>query len=635
VKKLIATSFSTQALTDIIRAACPAVCLFFFALGTLHTSSAFAQIGEAVPFDGLDDYIEVDATYAWQDGLTFEARVKVETLDSPQGVISIGQDAEHPAYALVIRADGGIDFYIYAERWTYKTASGGQSGWNEKGPQVIRIQGPARSIIPGQWHHLAATCFLSDDFSADSRSAALYIDGQPVAASVYDERLDMQLPANTYLNGTSTYTRFVAVEQPLLIGVDPSVSSYLKGQLDEVRLWNYARSREQIADASSDVLHGDEDGLMGLWHLDDTVQTIADASTASNDGTLLNGDITAPIITLIGTDEMSTESLDELFLNAYLYDGATASDNFDGELNVVYASDKSLQDPLPGDYRFSYRATDAAGNSSELTRLVHFAGPVLESGYIALRAGEGDWVSATNDGLAAIQGDEIGATEIFYLKNLGTSQYALRAANGKWVSIEEADSDLLIGASAQIGTTEKFQLVARGEGHFALYTANGKFVSAEYGSDHQLHGNRDRIAEWETFAIHRIALSGPIALQSCNGDWVSADPGVNYELIANREQVLPWEIFYLEALDGGFYALRAHNGKWVGKEYDGRLLGNRGQVEEAELLELVPQGEGRFLLKTSDGKYVSSEQDNGGQLRGDRYEVGEWEVFGIQPQAGN
>jgi hypothetical protein len=43
----------------------------------------------------------------------------------------------------------------------------------------------------------------------------------------------------------------------------------LQGQMDEVRVWNYARTREQIRDNLFTTLTGKETGLVGYWNFDD------------------------------------------------------------------------------------------------------------------------------------------------------------------------------------------------------------------------------------------------------------------------------------------------------------------------------------------------------------------------------
>jgi hypothetical protein len=57
------------------------------------------------------------------------------------------------------------------------------------------------------------------------------------------------------------------------------------GQMDEVRVWNYRRSAEQIRDNMNRRLSGREEGLVGLWNFDDGAAT--DSSPGAHHGKLL------------------------------------------------------------------------------------------------------------------------------------------------------------------------------------------------------------------------------------------------------------------------------------------------------------------------------------------------------------
>lgn len=63
------------------------------------------------------------------------------------------------------------------------------------------------------------------------------------------------------------------------------------GTVDEIRLWNVARTRQQIADHLHTRLNGDEAGLVGYWRLDEGQGLIAvDSSPRHQDATLGGGD---------------------------------------------------------------------------------------------------------------------------------------------------------------------------------------------------------------------------------------------------------------------------------------------------------------------------------------------------------
>ncbi len=109
-----------------------------------------------------------------------------------------------------------------------------------------------------EWTHIATTF--------DGTTLKAYVNGAPVGsiAAVFDLQglmLNLSKPAEKF-----PWERF-------------------NGSLSELRIWNYARSPEEIQDGMSRRLSGKEDGLVLLWHLDEGAGTIAkDASPNGNTG---------------------------------------------------------------------------------------------------------------------------------------------------------------------------------------------------------------------------------------------------------------------------------------------------------------------------------------------------------------
>jgi signal transduction histidine kinase/ligand-binding sensor domain-containing protein len=62
-----------------------------------------------------------------------------------------------------------------------------------------------------------------------------------------------------------------------------------KGQIDEFRIWNVARTAAQVRDAMFARLNGSEAGLVGLWNFDDLAAPGRDASPGGHHGRLVNG----------------------------------------------------------------------------------------------------------------------------------------------------------------------------------------------------------------------------------------------------------------------------------------------------------------------------------------------------------
>ncbi|MEK7254778.1 MAG: LamG domain-containing protein, partial [Bacteroidota bacterium] len=122
------------------------------------------------------------------------------------------------------------------------------------------------NIRDGNWHHCAATF--------DGTTLRLYVDGV------------LENSAAKTFNTTGT-----AFEIGSQIGAG---SEYLDGKLDELRVWNFAKTQDQILEQKNAQLSGTEAGLVayyrfnqGIANGDNTgLTTLEDASPTNADGTL-------------------------------------------------------------------------------------------------------------------------------------------------------------------------------------------------------------------------------------------------------------------------------------------------------------------------------------------------------------
>ena len=66
--------------------------------------------------------------------------------------------------------------------------------------------------------------------------------------------------------------------------------TWFKGEIDEVRVWDRARSQEEIQQMMDTHLVGNEPDLAGYWNFnEDSGNTVTDLSGNGNHGTLING----------------------------------------------------------------------------------------------------------------------------------------------------------------------------------------------------------------------------------------------------------------------------------------------------------------------------------------------------------
>ena len=101
-----------------------------------------------------------------------------------------------------------------------------------------------------------------------------------------------------YLNGTlvSEQTTTGTIDwdpRPIRFKVgkfyDSNDSSYMDGLVDEVRVWDVARSQDDIQANMNHVLSGHEAGLVGYWNFDNGPdETVPDLTGNGSDGRLHN-----------------------------------------------------------------------------------------------------------------------------------------------------------------------------------------------------------------------------------------------------------------------------------------------------------------------------------------------------------
>jgi len=106
----------------------------------------------------------------------------------------------------------------------------------------------------------------------DNGTATFYIDGKADATDL------------NYTRGTLTLDE-TSIGALLMF----SPSHYFLGQIDDVSIWNVARSQSDIQDNMHQILNGDESNLVAYYPFDHISGTgLSDRTTNDNDGTLVN-----------------------------------------------------------------------------------------------------------------------------------------------------------------------------------------------------------------------------------------------------------------------------------------------------------------------------------------------------------
>jgi photosystem II stability/assembly factor-like uncharacterized protein len=199
----------------------------------------------ALDFDGINDYVALPEVSSSLTGFTFEAWYYYGGDAYWQRILDFNEGSSVNMFLTPRNGNTGTP------RFAITTAGPG-------GEQRITSPDP---LVVGNWYHFAV---VYDDAT---NTGTLYINGDPKAqnTSMTLSPADLGGVSNHWL-GRSAY------------GADP----YLKGKLDEVRIWDYPRTEAEIFLQKNRKLSGYEPSLIAYYHAD---QGIADGDNAA-EGTL-------------------------------------------------------------------------------------------------------------------------------------------------------------------------------------------------------------------------------------------------------------------------------------------------------------------------------------------------------------
>jgi hypothetical protein len=202
--------------------------------------------------DGKDDCVRVadsQSFHSLTNAITIEMWIKASSFYADSGAVNS-----------IIRkniAPNAENFLLRFRNVAGKPALEMSVGYD------IEVLQVAYEFDTGKWYHLAGTY--------DGSAITVFVNGVTI--------LSQKVSGSLYID-----------ESDLFIGRgDPEFSfgEYLHGALDEIRIWNVARSQKEIQAAMNTTLTGKEQGLVAYWNFDDG--TAKDLSPHSNDG-ILNGD---------------------------------------------------------------------------------------------------------------------------------------------------------------------------------------------------------------------------------------------------------------------------------------------------------------------------------------------------------
>ncbi len=139
---------------------------------------------------------------------------------------------------------------------------------NDAGTNLINHEVSTDVVFDGTWHHVA--------WVDNNGTTSLYIDG-------VDNPIMDYTPAGSFSLEAST---IAALDRTNGFGI----TNYFQGQVDELRIWNVARTQQQIRDNMCKKLTGNETGLVAYYRFDASsgTSTLTDLTSNNNTGTLVN-----------------------------------------------------------------------------------------------------------------------------------------------------------------------------------------------------------------------------------------------------------------------------------------------------------------------------------------------------------
>ncbi|NQZ75186.1 MAG: LamG domain-containing protein, partial [Ekhidna sp.] len=189
------------------------------------------NLGRSLDFDGTQDYVyfldqsfKFDSTYTvegWWRNVETKAQTIFSAVDSgtTNTVLKISLDDEG---RLIYFHDGDAD---------------------GTGIELSSRDGYNLDQFSRGWHHFAAVY--------DTASVFLYVDGNRVAESAIDDPITVNTELEIGKEGPKLYTNYYA------------------GFLDDFRIWNDARSREEVRRFKEITLTGEEEDLSVYWKFDE------------------------------------------------------------------------------------------------------------------------------------------------------------------------------------------------------------------------------------------------------------------------------------------------------------------------------------------------------------------------------
>jgi hypothetical protein len=203
----------------------------------------------SLDFDGTDDLVSIPNAPELRitGDMTIETWFRIDQKPSNDWVRIIGKGTSlYRNYGLWYNTNGTILFQQYGVTSSNQAVDAGSA--------FIQT-----TLNDGEWYHMAGV--------RSGNTVRLYLNGVELASATSN---------NTPSTDASSITMGRALD----------MHSPLNGQMDEVRVWNVARTGQEIADNFERSLVGDENGLVAYYNMDAGTGSALEDLTNGNDGSL-------------------------------------------------------------------------------------------------------------------------------------------------------------------------------------------------------------------------------------------------------------------------------------------------------------------------------------------------------------
>ena len=313
-----------------------------------------AEAASTLDFSGSNSYIDIgDPGPSANDldpgrgDITVEAWFYYDGPNGRQSIVSKGNDRTF---------DDGFNIFLDEDKLVVRASTNSS------------LDGAAMKVTLGGepgWHHVAMV--LDQESGSSGSRIRGYLDGS-------DAGWTTGFGYIVTSTVTTSSSRTIETDERFLIGaVDENgvAEDFFTGEIADVRVWNTARSQEEIQADLGRTLNGDEPHLIANWQLDDGVGPTAADATGHYDGTLTGSpswqdalNLSTSQDTVLAGRLSASDPEGDALIYSVLTDGGNGTAAIDAAKGTwTYDPDAGFS----GSDSFSYQVSDGNGGTDTVT----------------------------------------------------------------------------------------------------------------------------------------------------------------------------------------------------------------------------------------------------------------------------